>query len=152
MFDIHERRLALVFEDAPNIVWIYYFWAAGFGYYGKKEYAGDAWSRLSAVTINKGKIFLTLEISKKIEIYNIYDLRDEGASPVRAYPVFNLTSEVMRFFGVDYWAPVETKVSPFHDEVLFVKTKTGVMAINVNEMGLPELLFHVVTENVRYDF
>jgi hypothetical protein len=39
----------------------------------------------------------------------------------------------MRFFGVDYWAPVDTKVSQFHDEVLFVKTKIGVMAININE-------------------
>jgi len=39
----------------------------------------------------------------------------------------------MRFFGVEYWAPVDTKISPYHDEVLFVKTKTGVMAININE-------------------
>jgi hypothetical protein len=76
MFDIHERRLALVFEDSLNTVYVYYFWAAGFGYYGKKEYGGDAWTRLSGVTINKGKLFCTLEISKRIEIYNLEDLRD----------------------------------------------------------------------------
>ena len=132
MFDIHERRLALVFEDNRNAVYIYYFWQAGFGYYGKKVYAGDAWSQLSGVTINKGKLFCVLEISKKIEVYNLFDLRDESSIPVRAYPILNITSEVMRFFGVDYWAPVEITVSPFHNEVIFVKTKIGVMAINVN--------------------
>ena len=58
----------------------------------------------------------------------------------------------MRFFGIEYWAPVETKVSPFHDEVVFVKTKVGVMAINFNEQIMPELLFHILTDNIRYDF
>ena len=58
----------------------------------------------------------------------------------------------MRFFGVDYWAPVDIKVSPFHDEVIFVKTKVGVMAINVNEMAFPELLFTAPTNNAKYDF
>lgn len=33
-----------------------------------------------------------------------------------------------------------------------MKTKIGVMAININEEGIPELLFHIVTDNVRYDF
>ncbi len=106
MFDIHERRLALVFDESPNAVYVYYFWAAGFGYYGRKVYAGDAWSMLSGVTINKGKLFCVLEISKKIEVYSLNDLRDQGAGPVRAYPILNITSEIMRFFGIDYWAPV----------------------------------------------
>ena len=107
---------------------------------------------LSSVTINKGKLFCTLEISKKIEVYNLYDLKDEGSGPVRAYPILNLTSEVMRFFGIDYWAPVEITVSPFHNEAIFVKTKIGVMAINVNELGFPELLFYVATDNINYDY
>ena len=106
MFDIHERRLALVFEDNTNAVYVYYFWTAGFGYYGRKVYAGDAWTQLSGVTINKGKLFCVLEISKKIEVYNLYDLKDQGSTPVRAYPILNITSDIMRFFGIDYWAPV----------------------------------------------
>ncbi len=60
MYDVHERRLALVFEDNLNTVMLYYFWSAGFGYYGKKDYAGDAWSKLSGVTVNRGKLFCTL--------------------------------------------------------------------------------------------
>jgi hypothetical protein len=43
-----------------------------------------------------------------------------------------LNSTVMRFFGVEYFAPVNTKVSQYHDELIFLKTKTGVMAININ--------------------
>jgi hypothetical protein len=39
----------------------------------------------------------------------------------------------MRFFGVSYFAPVDIKVSRFFKEVIFLKTKTGVMAININE-------------------
>ena len=58
----------------------------------------------------------------------------------------------MRFFGVDYFAPVDIKVSIHHDEVAFVKTKNGVMGINVNEMGFPELLFHIKTSTSLYDF
>jgi hypothetical protein len=38
-------------------------------------------------------------------------------------------------FGVQYFAPVKTKISIHHDEVAFVQTKTGVMAININEVG-----------------
>jgi hypothetical protein len=58
----------------------------------------------------------------------------------------------MRFFGVEYFAPVNIKLSRFHGEVIFLKTKVGVMAINVNEDNLPELLFTVPTNNARYDF
>lgn len=58
----------------------------------------------------------------------------------------------MQFFGVDYFAPVDVKVSIHHDEVCFVKTKSGVMAININEDGFPELLFHIPTSTSLYDF
>jgi hypothetical protein len=47
---------------------------------------------------------------------------------------------------------VSTKVSQYHDEVIFIKTKTGVMALNINEQAFPELLFQVKTDNIRYDF
>ena len=58
----------------------------------------------------------------------------------------------MRFFGVEYFAPINLKLSRFHGEVIFLKTKVGVMAINVNEDNLPELLFTIPTNNARYDF
>jgi hypothetical protein len=48
-----------------------------------------------------------------------------------------INSNIMRFFGVEYFAPVSIKVSRFHGEAIFLKTKTGVMAMNVNEEALP---------------
>ena len=58
----------------------------------------------------------------------------------------------MKFFGINYFAPVDVKVSIHHDEVAFVKTKSGVMAMNINEDGFPELLFHIPTSTATYDF
>ena len=58
----------------------------------------------------------------------------------------------MKFFGVSYFAPVDVKVSIHHDEVAFIKTKTGVMAININEAGFPELLFQIKTPSALFDF
>jgi hypothetical protein len=58
----------------------------------------------------------------------------------------------MRFFGVEYFAPVSLKVSRFHGEAIFLKTKVGILVLNVNEDYMPELLFTVPTNNIRYDF
>ncbi len=63
-----------------------------------------------------------------------------------------ITSNMMRFFGVEYFAPVSLKVSRFHGEAIFIKSKVGVIAININEDFLPELLFVIPTTNIKYDF
>ena len=63
-----------------------------------------------------------------------------------------IDKNVMSFFRVDYFAPVNIKVSRFHKEAIFLKTKTGIMVINVNEDFLPELLYRVETTNINYDF
>jgi hypothetical protein len=63
-----------------------------------------------------------------------------------------IDSRVMLFFGVTYFAPVDIKVSQFHREVIFLKCKNGIIAMNVNELGIPELLFHLKTTNIKYDF
>lgn len=63
-----------------------------------------------------------------------------------------IDSNFMRFFGVNYFAPVGIKVSRFHKEAIFLQTKSGVMALNVNEAFIPQLLFTVPTTNIRYDF
>ncbi len=93
MFNPDERRLALVFDETPNTVMLYYFWTAGFGFYGNKYYSGDAWSILTGVTISKGKLFCTLENSKKIDVFNLADLKQEGMGPkIDPKPLFTLTS------------------------------------------------------------
>jgi len=48
-----------------------------------------------------------------------------------------INSLVMRFFGVTYFAPVNLKISGFHPEAIFLKTKTGLIALNINEQLMP---------------
>lgn len=48
-----------------------------------------------------------------------------------------INHDVMKFFGIDYFAPYDLAASVYHDEVIFVFTKTGPMAININENGIP---------------
>lgn len=50
---------------------IYYMWDVGFGFYGRKDYAGDAANILTGVTISKGKLFCTLELGKRVDIFNL---------------------------------------------------------------------------------
>jgi len=52
-------------------------------------------------------------------------------------PRMTINSLVMRFFGVTYFAPVNLKISGFHPEAIFLKTKTGLIALNINEQLMP---------------
>lgn len=79
-------------------------------------------------------------------------MNDPSDVPVKATPKMSINSNIMRFFGVEYFAPVSLKVSRFHKEAIFLKTKVGVVVLNVNEDYMPELLFVIPTTNIRYDF
>lgn len=152
IFDLNERRIAIVFDTAPHTIYVYYFWPEAFGFFGRKDYAGVAAELVTGVAISKGKLFVVLEYGKRVEIFNLDDLNEPTDVPRKATPMMIINSNIMRFFGVEYFAPVSVKVSRFHGEAIFLKTKTGVMAINVNEQALPELLFTIPTTNIRYDF
>jgi hypothetical protein len=60
IFDSRDRRLALVFDNAPHTIYIYYFWETGFAFYGRKDYANDASSRVSSMAISQNKLFVVL--------------------------------------------------------------------------------------------
>jgi len=60
MFDPKSRRVAIIFEDAPNTVFIYYFWLDAFGFFGRKDYAGVAAELVTGVAISRGKLFTVL--------------------------------------------------------------------------------------------
>ena len=34
----------------------------------------------------------------------------------------------------------------------FIKTKSGILAVNINNYGLPELIFNIETKTAMYDF
>jgi len=113
-------------------VYVYYFWPEGFGFFGRKDYAGDAANRVTGVAIAQRKLFVVLEYGKRVDMFDIDDVQETTDVPRVVRPRFSLNSNIMRFFGVTYFAPVDLKISRFHKEVIFLKTKSGVMAINVN--------------------
>ena len=57
----------------------------------------------------------------------------------------------MRFFGVPYFAPMECQTSIYHSEVLFLKTKTGVMIMQVDEIGIAVLLYTIPMTTSKYE-
>lgn len=132
MFDPKERRIAMIFDSAPNTIYVYYFWPLGFGFFGRKDYAGDAGNRVTGVALAEGKLFAVLEFGKRVDIFMLDDIQESTDVPRNPQPRMTIDSRVMRFFGVSYFAPVNVKVSRFHKETIFLKTKTGVMALNVN--------------------
>lgn len=67
-------------------------------------------------------------------------------------PLFVIDYKVMSAFGVYYFAPVDMKVSLYHDEVVFVRCKTGVLGLNINEKGFPEIVLNLATSTSNYDF
>ena len=152
MYDSEERRVAIVFDSQPDTVYVYFFWPDGFGFYGRKDYAGDVGNRVTGIDIANGKLFVVLEYSKRMDIFKLEDLHESSDIPVNAKPRMTINSDYMRFFGVDYFAPVNLKVSRFHKEAIFLKTKTGIMVMNLNEDCIGQLLFKVDTLNGVYDF
>lgn len=71
----------MVFDNEPHTVYIYYFWAVGFGFYGRKDYAGDAANQVTGVAIANGKLFTVLEYGKRVEIFNLEDLQEVADVP-----------------------------------------------------------------------
>jgi hypothetical protein len=132
MFDPKQRRIAILFDSAPHSIYVFYFDADGFTYFGRKDYAGVGSDIVTGVAISKGKLFAVLEYLKRVDVFLLDDLiQYNNATAVK--PRMTINSHVMHFFGVEYFAPVDIKVSRFHNEAIFLKTKTGVMALNVNE-------------------
>ena len=58
MYDPKERRVAIVFDSAPNTVFVYFFWPDGFGFYGRKDYSPNVGDRVTGIDISDGKLFV----------------------------------------------------------------------------------------------
>lgn len=97
-------------------------------------------------------MFVVLELAKRVEIFQLEDLHESSDVPVNAKPRMVIDHTILHWFGVPYFAPVSVKVSRFHKEAIFVKTKVGLFTFNVNEQSIPELLFKIDTKNINYDF
>lgn len=69
MFDAHQRRIAIVFENAPHSVFVYEFSPEEFILFGRKDYAGDAANQITGVALSRGKLFCVLEYGKRVEMF-----------------------------------------------------------------------------------
>jgi hypothetical protein len=132
IFDPRERRVAILFDSAPHSIYVFYFDSDGFTYFGRKDYAGVGSDIVTGVAISKGKLFAVLEYLKRVDVFLLDDLITYDNTTI-VKPRMTINSNIMRFFGVEYFAPVSIKVSRFHNEAVFLKTKTGIMTMNVNE-------------------
>ena len=95
-------------------------------------------------------VLFTFQFSKRIDVYRLEDLHASMLEPPR--PLLTIDHTVLQFFRIDYFAPVETKVSIYHYETVFIKSKNGVFAFNINRQGIPELLFDIKTTTSLFDF
>jgi hypothetical protein len=128
MFDPQSRKAAILFEAKPSTVFIFEFRSQTFVQFGNKTFDNVYTNQLSDVEINKNLVMVCFELGKRIEVYRVEEFHSTNDQKV----LFTINSSVMSFFGVNYFSPVDMKVSIHHDEVLFVRTKTGVVAININ--------------------
>ena len=152
MFEANQRRVAIIFSVHPNTIMVYNIMSTGMSFFGRKDYDGVDGDIVTGIAIAKGKLFAVLELQKKVDIYNLYDLQEEDDTPKKVKPRMVLNKDYLHFFGIDYFAPVDIKVSRFHDEAIFLQTKTGVIVMNVDEDAIATLLFTIPTLNIRYDF
>lgn len=120
--------------------------------YGRKDYSGDPANQVTGLAVAGQNLYVVLEYGKRIEVFHLGDLYlpEDKVNDVR--PKLIINSQVSRFFGVPYFAPVNLKVCRFHPGVIFVKTKVGLIAISVNYQFFPEFLFNIKTNNILYDF
>ena len=101
------------------------------------------------MSISRNLLFVTFEVGKRVDVFRLEDIAAEvGVTPK---PINSITSNVMRYFGVRYFAPMECLTSVYHSEVVFLKTKTGVMIMQVDEYGIPLLLDQIPIPTANYD-
>lgn len=61
---------------------------------------------------------------------DVYRLADLGA--ITPQPINRITSQMMKFMGIIYFAPMEAETSIYHDDILFIKSKTGIIVTQVD--------------------
>ena len=64
------------------------------------------------MSINNGQLFVVFDIGKRVDIFDLYDIHSHLFQNPK--PLFQIDKNVMKFFGVDYFAPTDITVSPYH--------------------------------------
>lgn len=132
IIDPNERRVAFTFEQQPETIYVYRVTPMSISFYGSVSYSGTLDNEVTSVSINNGLLMATFALGKRVDIFRLEDIQTDDGGLSFAKPIFRLTSQVMRFFGIQYFAPVDAETSPYHVETLFLKTKVGLIALSIN--------------------
>ena len=141
-----DHHMAIVYENKPNDVYVYKLTKGELKSVGQVNYLGVFDNIISSMSISRNLLFVTCEIGKRVDVYRLEDLGHPKPTPIT-----RLTSTMMKYFGVPYFAPMECETSIYHDEVLFLKTKTGVLILQVDELGIAVLLYTISMSESQYE-
>lgn len=94
--------MALVYESEPHRVYVYKMTKGAMSFIAQINYNGVFDNIVSSMSISRNLLFVTSEIGKRVDVYKLDEL---GAAEIK--PVTRITSTMMRWFGVPYFAPME---------------------------------------------
>lgn len=97
-----EHRMALVYESRPHEVFVYKMTKGKLTSVGSVNYNGVFENIVSSMSISRNLLFVTSEIGKRVDVYRLEDI--ESTVPT---PITRITSTMMRYLGVPYFAPME---------------------------------------------
>lgn len=141
-----DHHMAIVYKNKPNDVYVYKLTKGALTFVGSVNYLGVFDNIISSMSISRNLLFVTCEIGKRVDVYRLQDL-----THAKPQPITRLTSTMMRYHGIPYFAPMECETSIYHDEVLFLKTKTGVIVMQVDEIGFAIVLYTIPMQTSSYE-
>ena len=80
-------------------------------------------------------MYAVLRHIKRVNIYSLEECLDDNCFPICA-----LTHLNMYKLGVRYFAPRTVHSSPFHPNIIFVKTDDSIIAVDLSKECVPKLL------------
>lgn len=86
-------------------------------------------------------------VQKYIKTILVYDL--DLCLAGNCSEVYRIDVFMMARIGVKYFNPLEVYTSGFHPEVIFIRTPTSVIVLDVDREGVPVLLAEVVSDATK---
>ena len=80
-------------------------------------------------------MYVVLRHIKRVNIFSLEDCLDDNC-----FPMCSLNHLNMFRLGVRYFAPRTVHSSPFHPDLLFVKTEDSILAVDLSKECVPKLL------------
>lgn len=93
--------MAIVFEEDPHEIVIFKLTKNSLTYIGFVKYNSVFENVVSSMSISRDLLFVVSEIGKRMDVYRLQDLGHTQPNPIN-----RITSQMMKFLGVPYFAPM----------------------------------------------